>query len=88
MENGFYFSLKALFVLKIFNFFVKVFCFFKVYDVTTSMHIMTSISRSKGNQAMKLGQLVKYNMRNIFLEKSYRKYGGEKLPDPFLKTQN
>ena len=37
---------------------------------------------------MKLGQLVKYNMRNIFLEKSYRKYGGEKLPDPFLKTQN
>ena len=52
------------------------------------MHIMTSISRSKGNQAMKLGQLVKYNMRNIFLEKSYRKYGGEKLPDPFLKTQN
>ena len=51
------------------------------------MHIMTSISRSKGNQAMKLGQLVKYNMRNIFLEKSYRKYGGEKLPDPFLKTQ-
>ena len=33
--------------------------------------------RSKGNQTMKLGQLIKYNMRIIFLEKSYTKCGGE-----------
>ena len=29
---------------------------------------------------MKLGKFVEYNMRNIFLEKSYTKYGGETIP--------
>ena len=29
------------------------------------------ISRSKGNQAMKFGQLIQYKMRNVFLEKSW-----------------
>ena len=37
---------------------------------------------------MKFGQLIEYNMRNIFLEKSYTKCGGETFPDPFLKIQN
>ena len=37
---------------------------------------------------MKFGQLIEYNMRNIFLEKSYTKCGGETFPDPFLKNQN
>ena len=32
---------------------------------------------------MKFGQLVEYSMRNIFLEKSYAKYGGETSPKPF-----
>ena len=32
---------------------------------------------SKGNQTMKLGELMKYNMRNIFLQKLCPKYGGE-----------
>ena len=32
---------------------------------------------------MKLGQLIESNMRNIFLEKSYTKYGGETSPRPF-----
>ena len=32
---------------------------------------------------MKFGQLIEYNMRNIFLEKSYTKYGGETSPRPF-----
>ena len=32
---------------------------------------------------MKFGQLIKYNMRNIFIEKSYTKYGGETSPRPF-----
>ena len=48
-----------------------------------------SVSRSKGNQAMKFGQLIKYNMRNIFLEKSYAKFSGKtECPDSFLKNQN
>ena len=44
--------------------------------------MQTNISRSKGNQAMKFGQLIEYN-RSIFLEKSYIKYGGETIPRPF-----
>ena len=40
------------------------------------MHI-DQISGSKGNQAIKYCQLIEYNMRNIFLEKSYKKGGGE-----------
>ena len=31
---------------------------------------------------MKFGQLIKYNMRNIFVEKSYTKYAGESIPRP------
>ena len=34
---------------------------------------------------MKFGQLIEYNMRNIFVEKSYAKYGGETIPRPFSK---
>ena len=32
---------------------------------------------------MKFGQLTDYDMRNIFLEKSYTKCGGETSPRPF-----
>ena len=35
--------------------------------------ILTNISRIKCNQAMKFGQLIEYNTRNIFLEISYTK---------------
>ena len=38
-------------------------------------YIYCPISRSKGNQTMKFGQLMEYNMRSIFLEKSYTKCG-------------
>ena len=32
---------------------------------------------SRGNETMKFGQLLDYNTRNIFLEKSYTKCGAE-----------
>ena len=32
---------------------------------------------------MKLGQLIEYNMRNIFLKKPFTKYEGETIPRPF-----
>ena len=32
---------------------------------------------------MKFGQLIECSMRNIFLEKSYTKFGGETSPRPF-----
>ena len=37
------------------------------------MHTLPNISRSNGNQTMKFGHFIEYNMRNIFLEKSYTK---------------
>ena len=49
------------------------------------IHILPNISRSKGNQAMKFGQLIEYNMRNISVEKSYPKYAGETIPRPLSK---
>ena len=52
---------------------------------TFAIHILLDISRSKNNQTMKLGQLIKYNMRKNFLEKSYTKCGGETIPRPFFK---
>ena len=47
--------------------------------------MLPNISRSKGNQAMKIDQLIEYNMRHIFLEKSYTKCDGETIPRPFSK---
>ena len=38
-----------------------------------TIYILPNISRSKGNQAMKFGQLTEYNKINIFLQKSCRK---------------
>ena len=34
---------------------------------------------------MKFGHLMEYNMRNIFLEKSNTKCGGQTIPRPFSK---
>ena len=47
------------------------------------MHILHNISRSKGNLTMKFGQLIGGNIKNVFLEKSYAKCGGETSPRPF-----
>ena len=43
------------------------------------------MSRSKGSQTIKLGQVIEYNTRNIFLEKSYAKFDGNTIPRPFSK---
>ena len=34
---------------------------------------------------MKFVQLIEYHMKNIFLEKSYTKFGGKTIPRPFSK---
>ena len=47
--------------------------------------MLTNISTSKSNQAMKFSQLVEYNMSNIFLNKPWTKCAGETLPRPFPK---
>ena len=47
--------------------------------------MLPNVSRRKSNQTVKFGQLITYNMRNIFFEKLYTKYGGETIPRPFSK---
>ena len=37
---------------------------------------------------MKFGQLIEYNMRNIFVEKSYSECAGETIPRPLSKNEN
>ena len=52
-----------------------------------AIRILPNISRSKGIQTMKFGQLIEHDIRNIFL-KSHTQNVVEKLfPDPFLKNQ-
>ena len=101
MKNAFYYTLKALLVLKIFKFLYSPFgnvekrldwkdqVNFRIYDVRTWLpiviHILINISSSKANQAMKFVQLIEYNLRNIFCEKSYTKCGGEAIHRPFPK---
>ena len=97
MNNAFYFTLKALFVLKVFKFLCwflghyknglikKISLISKLLTSqpglqTIAIHILPNISRSKGNQTIKFGQLIEYNMRNIFHEKLF--------PDRFLKYPN
>ena len=52
---------------------------------TIVIHILPNISQSKGNQTLNFGQLIEYNMRKIFLEKSYPKFGGETIHTSFSK---
>ena len=39
--------------------------------------MLSNVSRSKGNQTMKFGQLTEYNMISISLKKSYTKCRSE-----------
>ena len=52
---------------------------------TVVIYILSNILRSKCSQPMKFSQLIEYNMRNILLEKSYTKCGGETIPRAFIK---
>ena len=42
-----------------------------------AMHKLPNAPRSKGNQAMKFGQLVEYSVKNIFLQKPCKKWDTE-----------
>ena len=48
---------------------------------TIVIHTLVSISRSKANQTRKYGELIEFNMRNIFLEKSYTKCDRESFSE-------
>ena len=53
------------------------------FHMKTTVNILPNISKGKGNQAMKFGQLLEYNMKIIFLEKLSTKLDGETNPRPF-----
>ena len=46
-----------------------------------AIHLLPNILRNKDNETMKFGELIKYNLRNIFnvVEKLF--------PDPFLQNK-
>ena len=50
---------------------------------TIAIHMLPYISRNKDNQTVKFVQLIEYNIRKIFLEESYQKFGGKTTPKPF-----
>ena len=50
-----------------------------------TIHILPNISKNKEEETMTFGQLIEYNMRNVFLEKSYTKCGGKASPISFYK---
>ena len=52
-----------------------------------AIQTLINIPTSKGDQIMKFGQLIEYNLRNIFLEKSYTKCGRETIPRLFFTKQ-
>ena len=54
---------------------------------TIAIHTLLNISRTKGNQTIKFGQLIKYNIRNIFLENHTQNVAEKLFPDPFLKNE-
>ena len=100
MKNVFYFNLKVLFVnISIFVLtlvmlknglirkirLISKFMLPQPRKQTIAIHILPNIPRSKGNQTMKIDQLIEYTMRNIFVEKSYAKYAGEIITKPLSK---
>ena len=52
---------------------------------TIALHTLPNISRIKGNQRMKFGQLIEYDMRKTFLKKLYAKCGRETISRLFSK---
>ena len=55
---------------------------------TITIHILPNLPRSKSNhQAMKFGQLVEYNIRYIFLQKSCKKWCRETNPRPLSVSE-
>ena len=54
------------------------------WEKTIARQILPNISQSKGNQTMKLGQLIECNKRNICLKKYVENKAGRPVSDLFL----
>ena len=92
------YTLKARFVLKIFNFCLEFFVMQKnglirkIRIISKFMAVNKELKYVYWPNLKKQGQsgneIIEYNMTNIFIEKSYRKCGGETISSPLLKNQN
>ena len=52
---------------------------------TIPIYMLPNISQRKGNQTMKFGQLIEYNVGELFFLKNYTENeAGRLVPDPFL----
>ena len=52
---------------------------------TTAIQTLPNISRIKGNQTMKFGGLIEYDMKSTLFKESYAKCNGETIPRSFSK---
>ena len=82
MKNAFYFMLKAKNELMRKIRLTSKFMTLQTGKQIIAIYILPNISRSKGNLIMTFGQLIEYNIGNIFLENSY-KSDGEASPRGF-----
>ena len=48
------------------------------------IHVLPNISRSKGNHAIKFGQLINYRVKNIVFQKPCKKWGRETCSRPLF----
>ena len=53
-----------------------------------TINMLPNTSRSKVNQTIRFGQLIVYNMRNIFLENLIQNVVEMLVPDPIIKNSN
>ena len=51
---------------------------------TITIHTLSNVLRSKGNQTMKSGQLIEYKVRNIFFKKHAEIEAKKLVPDQFF----
>ena len=54
---------------------------------TIKIHTQPNISRSIDHRTMKFGQLIKYNMKNIFMKNNAQNLVEKLIPGPFLKIR-
>ena len=89
LKNVFNFILKVLFVLKITKFLSWLFGLCRKTtglerSGSITIQILPNISRSKGNQARKFGQLMEYNNTIFYFKSHTENEAGRLVPDLFL----
>ena len=67
------------------NIFIYKYIYIYIY-IYICIYILPNISRNKGNQTMKFGQLMKYNMRTFSLKNHTQNMVEKLVLDPFLKN--